>query len=429
MGLAMFSRMDGDGRTIPADDRLRIFWKSVSIWEAFVANQRIDLMISREIPHFPSEYILARACERRAATILMTEFVEYLERRRIVASLDDRSFRVREEVTVESLAIARKLIDRLNRGYKEAVSSWIANYNLRNRESGLLNYLCLVVYLLAYGIYGIGRERSNINLALSKRDWTSNPSRLSIARYFYKASTTIRSLTSLYRSLCTKKLDLPENFIYFAPNYQPESTTIPDGNGFHYMPNVVRLLHEALPRGWKIIYKEHPATFKVPYKMFFRGHMMRSADYYKELALENVIFFPPDFDSFRLIDGARFVVSVNGTILLESAARGKNAVMFGNAWHESLPGVTKIVRREELAAYVENKNWSRPVDMERLAYALATLRDSTMELLTLVKKRKQGRDFVERETEVFARNLGEYLDAGADQAIETCSNIRVVEHC
>lgn len=415
IGLAMFSRMDGDGRTIPTDERVRLFWKSVSVWESFVVEQKIDLMISREIPHFPSEYLLARVCERHGAGLVMTEFVEYLERRRIITSLDDRSFGLRENVSEESLTVAHKLIERLNRGYKDAVSSWIANYNLRNRETGLLNYLRVTAYLAAYGIHGVGRERSNINLALSKHDWTKNPSRFSIACYFYHARNTIMSLRRRYREMCVTDTKLPDNYIYFAPNYQPESTTVPDGNGFHYMPNVLRMLHDALPPGWKIIYKEHPAIFKVPYKMFFRGHMARSEAYYRDIELENVVFFPPQFDSFRLIDNSRFIVSVNGTILLESVARGKNALMMGNAWHEFLPGVRKIVLRSDLYEYIRNRDWERPVDREGLVYALASLRDSTLELLILVKKRNQDRGFVEREAEILCGKLGEYIDAIADK--------------
>jgi hypothetical protein len=216
--------------------------------------------------------------------------------------------------------------------------------------------------------------------------------------------------------MCVTDSELPENYIYFAPNYQPESTTVPDGNGFHAMPNVLRMLHDALPSGWKILYKEHPAIFKAPYKMFFRGHLARSEAFYQELRLENVVFFPPEFDSFRLIDGSRFIVSVNGSILLESVARGKNALMMGNAWHECLPGVRKIVQRTELLEYIGTREWEQPVDRARLALALASLRDSSMELLMLVKTRRQDTQFVEREAKVLCGELSEHIHSIIDQA-------------
>ncbi|THB71109.1 MAG: hypothetical protein D6B28_07840 [Gammaproteobacteria bacterium] len=408
--LVMFSRMDGDGWTISCDERLRVFWDTVVTWEAFVEQNEIELFISREIPHFPSEYLLARVCERYSAKVIMSEFIEYLERRRLVTSIDDRSYDIRSDVEPSNLEDARKLIERINKHYKEAVSTWISSFNLKNRETGFLNFLRSSIYLLAYGVYKLGKERSGINIALNRKKWTQDPSRLAIAWYFFKARRRIMHLRRFYRNMCSEDLSLPEKYIYFAPNYQPEMTTVPDGNGFHNMVEVLKLLHACLPQGWKIIYKEHPATFKVPYKIFFRGHMMRSEQFFKELALDNVLIFPPEFDSFELIDRSQFIVSVNGTILLESVARGKNAIMFGNAWHEALPGVKKISMKSELDDYLQTEGWKQEIDRNRLAYALATLQEDTIPLLMLMKKRVQKRDFVASEIDIFSVKLREIIN-------------------
>jgi hypothetical protein len=91
-------------------------------------------------------------------------------------------------------------------------------------------------------------------------------------------------------------------------------------------------------------------------------------------------------------------------------------LMMGNAWHECLPGVRKIVQRTELLEYIGTREWEQPVDRARLALALASLRDSSMELLMLVKTRRQDTQFVERDAKVLCGELSEHIHSIIDQA-------------
>ena len=164
----------------------------------------------------------------------------------------------------------------------------------------------------------------------------------------WQARKEISKLEKLYQQLANKP-NLKENYVFFAPNYQPERTTLPDAGNYGDLLFLVDTLSHCLPKDWQIIYKEHPTVFYKPGVTFFRGHLYRSPEFYERLnSYKNVVLAPTDFDSFKLIDNARAAATATGTVAYEASIRGVPAIMFGQSWACGSQSIFSVNSRSEL---------------------------------------------------------------------------------
>tara|TARA_R110001592_G_scaffold108762_5_gene303898 strand:+ start:5872 stop:7263 length:1392 start_codon:yes stop_codon:yes gene_type:complete len=125
-----------------------------------------------------------------------------------------------------------------------------------------------------------------------------------------------------------------DNYALFYMHYQPERTTLPEGGIYNQQLLAIRSLRRYLPNEMSIVVKEHPATFRHRLNSKYRN-----ANFYHELAeIENTFLINDLKNDFGLLDRAKFVSSVKGTVLIEAAIRGKCGVYFGNPSYKGLPG-------------------------------------------------------------------------------------------
>lgn len=130
-------------------------------------------------------------------------------------------------------------------------------------------------------------------------------------------------------------------FVYFPLHYQPELSTLPLGGVYHQQILVAETIAAALPDGWELYVKEHPAQWWT--RMRERYSSVRYPGYYERLArIPGVRIIPFDTNTFELIDRARAVATVTGTAGWESLLRGKCPLVFGVSWYRDCPGVFKV---------------------------------------------------------------------------------------
>lgn len=145
-----------------------------------------------------------------------------------------------------------------------------------------------------------------------KSDW-KHPHKVLYKNICYRA----------YEKLCTN--EIPEKFIVFFLHLQPERTTLPEGYGFTQQYKAITLLNELIPNDWKIVVKEHPATF---YR--YCTPMGRWPGYYQALAaLDKVVLVPLEADTYELMEHSKAVSTIAGTVNRESMMMGKPVIMFG----------------------------------------------------------------------------------------------------
>lgn len=142
------------------------------------------------------------------------------------------------------------------------------------------------------------------------------------------------SLKKYYEEVVSKPFIANDtNYILFALHFQPERTTMPQGSLFAQQLLVIKMIAGLLPDSWKLIVKEHPSSFLIgPYPV-------RREEFYDSVAhIPNVQFVSTRTNTFQLIDGAKAVVTLTGTIGFESLIRMKPVLAFGYANFTGLEG-------------------------------------------------------------------------------------------
>ena len=121
---------------------------------------------------------------------------------------------------------------------------------------------------------------------------------------------------------------LPENFVLFALQYTPESSI----NGLEpYFVDQLRaidLIRHNLPSEYYVLVKEHPAIV---------GE--RSNAFYEALRhMPGIQLVHPSVPTMRLVEKAKLVASITGTIGLECFLAGRPCMLFGRNFFKHLCG-------------------------------------------------------------------------------------------
>ena len=132
-----------------------------------------------------------------------------------------------------------------------------------------------------------------------------------------------------------KKIDWNQKFVYFPLHLQPEMTTSSLGEIYRDQALAIERLSHLLPDDIKIYVKENPKQ-----AAYMRGPLF----FYRLKRLVNVEFLPSYISTHDLMKRCEFLATITGTAGWEAIQQGKKAVVFGNAWYKSLPGVIQYKR-------------------------------------------------------------------------------------
>ena len=146
-------------------------------------------------------------------------------------------------------------------------------------------------------------------------------------------------LREFYHSHATASEALNRPFVYVALAGQPERTSNPQAERYANQLLMVNQIAMTAPDGWVVAVREHPNQFHPE----FAVNMCRDIDYYRAMLMSPAVRLLPTVGSpFDIIDRAAAVATTGGTSALEAVARGKPALLFGNAWYRDCPGVHRI---------------------------------------------------------------------------------------
>lgn len=121
-------------------------------------------------------------------------------------------------------------------------------------------------------------------------------------------------------------------------HFQPERTSLPEGYIFSQQWLMVKTISQMLPKGVKLYVKEHPSSFTGRFDIRYRN-----IDFYNNIvALENVELVPLGYDTFNLIDSSEGIITLTGTVGIQSLLRGKKVVALGMASYREAPGVVNL---------------------------------------------------------------------------------------
>ena len=148
-----------------------------------------------------------------------------------------------------------------------------------------------------------------------------------------------------------------EKFFLFLLHLQPEATTLPLGRWFADQYIIIKMVSFALPQGYYLYVKEHPAYWqrKLGRDSFERMDECRDKHFYEELTnLNNVRLIKHELDSQKLIKKSCGLVSVTGSIGFECFMKKKPVIMFGKSPYNFLPNVYYVDNNEDCVEAVNN---------------------------------------------------------------------------
>ena len=164
---------------------------------------------------------------------------------------------------------------------------------------------------------------------LLKVQTRKNKKPISLAAVFQKYKEC-KSYKFFKAKLHVKEVDFNKKYVYFPLQLQPELTTSVLGKKYVDQLLAIEHLSTLIPDDWAIYVKENPMqTFRQRDEFFYR----------RLKKIKNAHYLPIKYNTHYLIKQSQFVAVVTGTAGWEAISGGKNVLVFGQAWYQSLSGV------------------------------------------------------------------------------------------
>lgn len=172
------------------------------------------------------------------------------------------------------------------------------------------------------------------------------------------------------------------DYVFFPLHTEPEISLQVYSTPYLNQIETIRNISYAVPVGIELVVKDHPVSIG-----------KRPLGYYEKLLeIPNVRMADPGLDSRALVENARLIATIAGSIGLEALMRGKPVVTFGRTPYGYLPNsmTRRIGRLDTLAAEID-KLLASHAHNERavISFVAATMRESAQVNLysNLLKKR------------------------------------------
>lgn len=185
---------------------------------------------------------------------------------------------------------------------------------------------------------------------------------MDVENHYLNLLTNIMYLSKLrhyYRKHSKRCIDPTTDGLLYALHFEPEASimnrTIYDSQIY-----ILEMLSSVLPKGWKILVKEHPHQFRR-----FNTHSLhlykeipiyrRTAYYDRLLEIPNVELVDDRISSSDVLNPIKYpkihaIATINGTISAECISSGKPVILFGSesTVYDDIPGLFKITDADRL---------------------------------------------------------------------------------
>lgn len=136
--------------------------------------------------------------------------------------------------------------------------------------------------------------------------------------YYLKNKFKFNFIKRKIRHYTLKELN-DEKIIYLALHFEPEASTLVYSpflnNQFFWLESVIK----SIPQTHKLVIKENP-----------KMHGIRNLKFYSSfLKYPNVRWIDPNTDSIEIVKRSELVLTITGTVAIESLAHKKKVIMFG----------------------------------------------------------------------------------------------------
>lgn len=386
--LFMMERNGATSNSFKFLERNEFYYALLSEWTAILIEQRIDYVVFEEEPHQASDYVLFVACLHLNVKTIM--FVRTVDKLGIIpmttfehaSPILQKKYKqkLKKLSNGEGLSFSKEVqeyFNLLNASYADVLDKHLwdqVNEVAALSNSRKLSWLESVIRpfkekpsplffskRLSFLLGNFENDQKVINTTIYK-------SKQSYISHLYAKSLAVlkkKRLRNYYEKISElKPVDGPP-FIFCALQYQPEKSTSPLGGVFADQYLMIDLLAALLPENWMIYVKEHPSQFVSSYSRY--GENFRDKEYYRRIIKnKRTKFLSLSEDIFDVIDDARAVASVGGTICWEAVARGTPALNFGRAWFSGCEGIFDVTDIDKLKLVIKEVADGIHVDQTRV---------------------------------------------------------------
>lgn len=346
IALKMMDRMDPTAYSFNLSEREHLYYDFLAYWINSIVVLKPDIVLFAESPHALFQYILYAVCLENNIKIVRFTPTHIEGLTFLSSSVNEIPFYLKEvyetfleKKLTKSYEITNHYLAKNRGNYNEALPYYMKNLTQKqNIKELLLSYMGKVQRFIQSPTFTAYKKGSTYSLT------DSNITKIDLLTYKLKGFLKKKQLKKEYDILAVSA-NLTVPYIYVALHYQPEKTTSPEGGIFVDQWLMILMLSTLIPKGWKIYVKEHVSQFSE--KLY--GEQGRQRGFYqKVLALENVNLIKSSSNSFDLIDNAKAVATVTGTVGLESVIRSVPLLSFGYAWYGICHGVFEVKTAQEL---------------------------------------------------------------------------------
>jgi hypothetical protein len=364
LAMQMMDRMDPCGNSFTHSERDRHFNRLATFWLSVLRRRKPDVVVFSISPHLVFDYILYELCKIEGIPTLMFERTAFPERLILLRSHEEGV--VTLQAQLEKLRSARQeerplLAPDIRQSWERVrgtgEGAMPPNFQRKLARTGLAGRLSenayrvipMTVIMLRYLMSGARKQCTGQKAVPNYFKLPGKPmasswvSPFGFALYKVKGILQKRSLWSRYHQLAIEP-DIEHPFLFFALHYQPERATAPLAGLLGDQILILELLARHLPKGWRILVKEHPWQLQP----MSRGELSRPSWFYDEIvAIPGVELVSLSYTSETLIRKARAVVTATGSAGWEALCRGIPVLLFGRSWYASCPGVFQASTEED----------------------------------------------------------------------------------
>lgn len=350
--LKMMDRMDPTAYAFNLTERTELYYEFLEYWINAIHKLEPDIVVFSESPHAIFQYVLYAVCVENNIKVIRFNPTHIGGLTFLASKINEIPESLRKTyqeclenspVSISDYKIVNAYLDKNRDSYQNALPYYMHHltqkYSIKekivhfaDKTNRFVNNRMITAY----------KKGSNYSLR-------NHITKLDLLQYKIKGYYAKKKLKKEYQKLAVLA-DLTQSYVYVALHYQPEKTTSPEGGVFVDQLLMIRMLSDIVPKGWKIYVKEHISQFSE--KLY--GEQGRNSEFYKKISmLGNVQLISSDVNSFNLIDNAKAIATVTGTVGLEALIRGKPVLSFGYAWYALCHGVFKIRQMKDLKKALE----------------------------------------------------------------------------
>ena len=270
---------------------------------SLIRKENWDYVFYQATPHDLLSWVFARTCEILGLSVIFIQTSPIPWKFWLVNGIDEQNV----------------IFPRSNDNFKDEQDEEIFDEWLSNLQAD---------YTKALPSYEKDKYRKGNKVSIS---WSDEILRAYKRPYRIIGSYLKKRLLESYRTLSGIP-NLECDYVVVFLHYQPERTSLPEGGEYVQQWRVVHRLRAMLSKEVKIYVKEHPSTFLGKY-----DYRYRNPSFYKDLdSLHGVRLVDIDYSPFDLIDNARYVITLTGTVGVQALCRGKRVLSLGASSYRSM---------------------------------------------------------------------------------------------